>query len=308
MITNKFCSSTELSLVGEGIVGKPSVKLPPIFNQRSRSFVSELSDYEQIPERRSVLEKRSPQNCSLMANRSSVDAFGHTEDSDNDTIYAVSEVSNASMEQTPIKVSLEPMLLGKNSSKKAKRTKKVPTLQDTKIMRNQSSLMSGTVSSEFRSQTSMKKPAIQQDEELTNRAESPNPRLRIRQAGPVADAGILSVESRPLQPVIRVDQISSRPRNEEICNFSDSLNLEQATEVASSSKNLLSITAIANANKSRVGSSYSTGNQQSCQLSTGSVRSQSTRNCRLTNCKSNQRTPFAKLMLANINSNLLKDK
>ena len=70
-------SSTELSLVGEGLTGKRSVKLPPIFNQRSRSFVTELSDYENhLPERRSVLAKRSPQSRSLMANTSSVDVFG----------------------------------------------------------------------------------------------------------------------------------------------------------------------------------------------------------------------------------------
>ena len=145
-------SYTDFNLIGEGLAYKKCFKLPPIFNSRSKSFVTELSEVENhMPKRVSVLEKRSPNNSSLMVCRSSVDEIGPIEDSENETIYAVSEASNASMEQTPIKINLEPMLSKKQSNKNRKKIRKIPMRGDVRAFRNQSSFMSGTISSEYKS-------------------------------------------------------------------------------------------------------------------------------------------------------------
>ena len=97
-------SYSDLKTIREGLAYKNCFKLPPVFNSRSKSFVTEIKDADNtIPARKSILEKRSPNNRTMMICRSSVGELGLIEDSenedlDNQTIYAVSEVSNASME------------------------------------------------------------------------------------------------------------------------------------------------------------------------------------------------------------------
>ena len=135
-------SYSDLKTIGESLAYKKCFKLPPVFNSRSKSFVTEVKEADDhIPVRKSILEKRSPKNRTMMICRSAVDELGLIEDydnkdSDNETIYAVSEVSNASMEQTPLKVNLEPMMYKKKSYKNGAKIKKLPLRNHVKVIRN----------------------------------------------------------------------------------------------------------------------------------------------------------------------------
>ena len=96
--------------VGDGIIEKKSSKHRSSIMSRSKSLATESSEIgNQKAVRKSILEKRLSSG-SLTICKSSVNDNGWMEESEIKPIYAVSEASNASMEHTPIKVNLEPIL------------------------------------------------------------------------------------------------------------------------------------------------------------------------------------------------------
>ena len=105
-----------------------------------------------------MIEKRSPNNKA--ANNSSLDILRLNEtDNDNETIFAVSEASDASAEYSPKKASLEPVIYKKEFRRQGTKVKNFKYKKcSPKIFRTSKSLLAGTISSEYKSQSTIQKP------------------------------------------------------------------------------------------------------------------------------------------------------